>query len=77
MSAHRVEVQNYEPEQVAGHLDDALAIMAGTEVPDDLRVAAFSKVLELLAAKQVILQTGSGGAADLSLLARKNHDLRP
>ena len=49
----RDEEHFHTPEQVAGHLDDALAIIAATEIPEDLRVAAFTKTYELLAGKQV------------------------
>lgn len=72
----RIEEMNFTPEQVAGHLDDALAIMDATDIPNDLRAAAFTKVLELLAAKNVMLMQPSGGAADLSMIGRRNHDLR-
>jgi hypothetical protein len=66
----RLEEMNYSPEQVAGHLDDALAIIDATDIPNDLRSAAFVKVLELLAAKQVILVQPQMGAVDLNLTRR-------
>jgi hypothetical protein len=70
----RREMQNYTPEQVAGHLDDALAIIDATDIPNDLRPAAFVKVLELVAAKQVVLVQPQAGAVDLSIAAlRANH----
>jgi hypothetical protein len=48
------ERHNHTLEQVRDHLQDALTVMAEYAVPDDLRVAAFTKVFELLAGKQII-----------------------
>lgn len=66
----RTEEHSFTPEQVAGHLDDALAIMDATDVPNDLRPIAFAKVLELLAAKQVLLIPAQVAAADLGVYSR-------
>lgn len=56
------EAHFYSRDQVAGILDDALAVIAGAELSDDLRVPAFVKVLDLLGQKQVQFeQVGPAG----------------
>lgn len=72
MAVQMHEEQNYTPEQVAGHLDDALAIMDATDIPNDLRPEAFVEVIRLLAAKRFMVMEHQGGAVDLSLAALRS-----
>ena len=59
------ERQNYTPAQATDHLRAALAIVDELDVPDDLRVAAFTKAADLLSAKQVLLEQAIPGAPAL------------
>lgn len=52
----RTEIQHNTPEQVAGYLDEALRIVTELEPPEDLREVAFGKAVDLLAAKQLMLE---------------------
>lgn len=55
--AHKTqEIMNYTREQVVGHFDEALAIITELELDDDLRVPAFLKAVDLLCAKQLIVE---------------------
>lgn len=56
MNGRKTEMHYHSTEQVSRHLADALAIVEGGDVPDDLRVAAFTKAFELLAAKHVLME---------------------
>jgi hypothetical protein len=49
------EHQFNTPEQVAGYLQDALDVVRQLELFDDLRPIAFAKAIELIAAKQVVV----------------------
>jgi hypothetical protein len=52
----RIEEQHNTPEQVSGYLQTALGIIEGCDVPDDLREAAFTAVVNLVASKQLIFE---------------------
>lgn len=52
----RREYPHHTPEQVRGYLIEALAILAELELTDDLRPLAFSKAVDLLAAKQILVE---------------------
>jgi hypothetical protein len=56
----RVEYPHHTTEQVRGYLEEACAIVAGLELDDDLRVPAFTKAVELLAAKQIVMEQIGG-----------------
>lgn len=72
----REEIQHNTAAQVKGYLDEALRVVAELEIDDELKVPAFVKAVDLLAAKQVMMTPTAAAAADLSLLRRSNHDLR-
>lgn len=72
----RHEEHFHTPEQIAAHLDDALAIIHAAGVEDELKVPAFIKVLELLAAKQVFFEQAQPVALDPRLLNPPNHTRR-
>lgn len=65
------ERQHNTPEQVRQYLREALAVVAELDVPDDLRVAAFTKATELAAAKAVTVETVHAGPALLDGLGRR------
>lgn len=50
------EHQFNTPEQVEHYLTAALDLTESNEVPDDLRVAFFTKAADLLSGKQVFVQ---------------------
>ena len=52
----RTEVQHNSAEQTHAYIAAALALVEELEPPEDLRVAAFSKAVDLLSAKQLILE---------------------
>lgn len=61
----RREFPHHTHAQIAGYLRDALAIVNEAELDGDLRTAAFLKVVDLLAAKQIVntaAQLGVRGA---------------
>lgn len=53
MSIQREEHPHNTPEQVREYVREGLAVVAELEVPDDLRVAAFTKAVDLASAKSV------------------------
>lgn len=55
-TAKRFEQPNYTAEQVREHVAEALKIVDELDVPDDLRVAAFGKAVDLVAAKQIVFE---------------------
>jgi hypothetical protein len=71
MSVNRQEYPHNTPEQVRAYLASALALVAELDVPDDLRVAAFSKAAELLSSKQVVLVQPQFGVPGLPDLGRR------
>jgi len=52
----RTEVQHNTADQVREYLQGALDIVHELELDDDLRVPAFQKAVDLLAAKQLLLE---------------------
>lgn len=52
----RKEIQHNTREQAKGYLEDALAIVAELEIDDELKGLAFTKAVDLIAAKQVMLE---------------------
>ena len=56
MTGRRVEYPHHTSEQVRGYLADALAIVTELDLDDDLRALAFAKAVELLAAKQIVME---------------------
>lgn len=64
----REDHAHHERDQIVGYLRDALAIVAELELEDDLKVPAFLKAVDLLAAKQVFFRetpVARMGALDL------------
>lgn len=59
----RQEIQHNTPEQVLAYLNAALAIVAELELADELREPAFVKAVDLLAAKQIMLDPVAPGFA--------------
>jgi hypothetical protein len=63
----RTEYPHHTREQIEGYLTEAVSIVDAAEVPDAFAEAAFTKAVELLAAKQIVMeQVGAG--LDLSAL---------
>jgi hypothetical protein len=56
VSGLRQEFQLNTPGQVGGYLRDALLIVEDCNVPDDLRVAAFTAAIGLVSAKQIMME---------------------
>lgn len=52
----RREYPHHSPEQVRGYLIEALAIVSELELDDELRRIAFTKAVDLLSAKQIIME---------------------
>lgn len=52
----RKEDHHHTPEEVAGYLDTALAIVRDAELDDEWKVAAFLKAVDLLASKQIFYE---------------------
>jgi len=52
----REDIPHHTPEQVRGYLIAARELVDALEVPADLREVAFGKAVDMLAAKQLILQ---------------------
>ena len=66
----RVEIQHNTPEQVQHYLEGALALVAELEIADDLRPVAFTKAVDLLAAKNVQIEQVQAGALGLMEIPR-------
>jgi hypothetical protein len=49
------EIRNNSTEQVFEYLREALALVEDLATPDDLRVALFTKAVDLLSAKQIVM----------------------
>lgn len=68
------EIPHNSPEQIEDYLRSALELVERLEVPDDLRVAAFTKAVDLFASKQLLLEQapplGVGGMEIPGLRAR-------
>jgi hypothetical protein len=63
MSMRQTEYPNNTLDQVRGYLQDAANTVEGLDIPPDLIPVAFSKAIDLLASKQVVLeQVGLGMA---------------
>lgn len=62
----RQEFPHHTREQIVGYLDDAVGIVAEVEPPAELREAAFTQAVALLAAKQIVFeQVAPAGVIDL------------
>jgi hypothetical protein len=63
MSMRQTEYQNNTPEQVREYLQAAANIVAELDIAPDLVTAAFVQAVQLVAAKQIVLeQVGLGMA---------------
>jgi hypothetical protein len=56
VTMNRQEIPNNTAEQVTDYVRDAVALVELLEVPDDLRVPAFTEAVRLFAAKNVIVE---------------------
>jgi len=56
MIGRRTEHHHNTAEQIRGYLAAALEVVAELEVPDDLRIAAFTKAVDLAASKSVTVE---------------------
>lgn len=56
VTVQRKETPHHTHEQIAGYLRDAHSLVAEAELPEELRTAAFVKVVELLAAKSIVME---------------------
>jgi hypothetical protein len=65
MSGRRTEIPHYTPEQVNEHLREANRIVSELDLPEHLQPVAYRKAIELLAAKNITVET----AAALPMLA--------
>jgi hypothetical protein len=63
------EVQHNSSEQVRLYLDEALQIVAELDVPDDLRVACFTKAADLIASKQLFIDPADTTAVAMPAMA--------
>lgn len=61
MSGIRRELPNYTAEQVENHLAHALAIVNSLEPDDDDRPILLTKAIDLLSAKQIIIEQVQAG----------------
>lgn len=71
MNVAMVERPNNTPEQVREYLHAALELVAELEPPDDLRVALFTKAVELTAGKTMSAQPLAAGADGVRLLGHR------
>lgn len=55
----RKDHQHHTPQEVAGYLDTALAIVKDADVPDDWKRDTFLKAVDLLAGKQIVFTESS------------------
>jgi hypothetical protein len=67
VQGRRTDMHYHSPEQVREHMTEALAIVEGLDVPDDLRVAAFGKAFDLLAAKHVVMEQLGAALPNMTL----------
>lgn len=67
---NRREFQHNTPEQVREYLTEALAIVGELELDGELRVPAFQKAADLLAAKQITIEQVVPGGVDLAHVRR-------
>jgi len=67
MNGRRSELPNNTPEQVREYLEGALAIVAELELADDLRAIAFTKAVDLLASKQIVVEAIQPGIPNLAI----------
>lgn len=61
MNGIRRELPNYTVEQVETHLREALAIVNELDPDDDDRPILLSKAIDLLAAKQIVIEQVQAG----------------
>lgn len=66
----RQEEPHNTPVQVREYLSEALAIVDELELADELRVPAFQKACDLLAAKQIMFEQVVPGGVDLAHIRR-------
>ncbi len=50
------EIPHNTPEQVRGYLTDALNLVAELDPPSDLRGITLSKAVDLISAKQIVME---------------------
>jgi hypothetical protein len=58
---------------VRGYLIEALAIVSELELSDDLRQLAFSKAVDLLAAKQIVLEQSPVPVPQIGIPRNRRH----
>lgn len=56
MQMARHEVPNNTPEQVHAYIEAASALVDQLDIPEERREAAFLKAIDLIAAKQLVLE---------------------
>jgi hypothetical protein len=67
MHGIRHELPHNTPEQVREYLSAALEIVAELDPPTDLRVTAFDKAVNLLAAKQIGIEQVQPGMPTMAI----------
>jgi hypothetical protein len=63
----RREYPNYTPEQVADHLSAALAVLEAIDPDDDDRPILLTKAIEMLSAKQIVMEQVQAGQFGLTV----------
>lgn len=66
MIGRRVEHAHNTPEQIGDYITSALELVEALEVADDLRVAVFTKAVDLFASKSVTVEHVQPAGALLS-----------
>lgn len=64
------EIHFHTREQIEGYIDTALYIIDHAELEDELKRSAFEKCIDLLAAKQVLIEQPQTVPFDLHSLKR-------
>jgi len=66
-TVRRIEHPYNTNEQVRGYLEDALAIVSELGIDGDLKVAAFERAVDLLAAKHVAMEQLAPGLGAMTI----------
>jgi hypothetical protein len=67
MTPRTTEIPHNTPAQVREYLREALAVVEELELDDDLKVPAFLKAVDLIAAKQLLMETIHPGIPNLAI----------